>query len=121
MDDEPHTDDHPNRYGNPLPPPVAIQAFNHVDFLQESVPWVRIRASLSLVRSRRPDRGFDRPEKRSVPRDRTRGGPPPVPTVGRSLLRPGRPFASTFRGAELLAKRCHTAGPDGLGRRPLLF
>src|SRR5215475_10399864 len=26
MDHEPHTEEHPNRYGNPSPPPVAIQA-----------------------------------------------------------------------------------------------
>src|SRR4030095_16836624 len=104
MDDEPHTDDHPNRYGNPLPPPVAIQAFNHLDFLQESVPWVRIRASLSLVRSRRPDRRCDRPEKRFVARDRNRGGARPVPTVWRSLLRPGRPSRAPSGATELLAK-----------------
>src|SRR5262249_52780386 len=31
MDHEPYTDDHPNRYGNPSAPAVAIQLVNHVD------------------------------------------------------------------------------------------
>src|SRR5262245_4177859 len=31
MDHEPDTEDHPNRYGNQSPPPVAIQKFKHAN------------------------------------------------------------------------------------------
>ena len=38
MDHEPHTEDHPNRYGNPSLPALAIQQFKHVDSFRKIVP-----------------------------------------------------------------------------------
>jgi len=37
MNHESNTEDHPNRYGNPSPPPVAIQKFKHVNSFRKIV------------------------------------------------------------------------------------
>jgi hypothetical protein len=40
MGHEPRTEDHPNRYGNPSLPLLAIQQFKHVDFSRKIVPML---------------------------------------------------------------------------------
>src|SRR5215472_12584681 len=38
MGHESHTEDHPNRYGNPSPPLLVVQQFKHVNFFRKIAP-----------------------------------------------------------------------------------
>src|SRR5262245_16700223 len=74
----------------------------------------------SLVRSHRPDRGFDRPEKDSSRSTETEAMSDPSQRHADDVSDLVACWRAPDGATELLAKRCRPGGPDSVGCRPFL-